>query len=546
MLLAACGSGGANSDDDGTGTGERAGARSADAGGGTLVVVGSGAVPSLDKEAALVPAQQEVLVNAYEPLLRFAPTELATFQLVPVGDPASFVSGLCAEWFLDQAGFSCTLRDQVSSFGNEVTSRDVAWTFESILRTEGTGRDLATVVGIDPAEPVTVQDEKRFRINTSSAPSSFLLPALTLSVFAPYDSTEAQAHATGDDPHARVWLASNTAGFGPYQVTSFTPAEIQLEANPNYRPNDAAAVIAPAISNVVYRLVPNDDERVALLEAGAAHLARSIDLGLAARLGDSEDVSILRFPYNAQLGLFFDTTAAPFTSPDFRRAISCGVDVSGVVGPIYRGDSVVAHTVLTPAVFGGIADETADICRERDPNRAAALLRAADADADPGLVLHYSSAIVGPDTPAYVETIVRSLGELGIDIEPIDEPDPILFQQAALAGDYSMFLTVIDSHVPDAGYHLAKWFGPDSPFNLSRFATEEQRELLEAISATPVGEPSRTNQLHAYQRILMQDAAVRPFVHLLNDYAIHRSLCGLRGDPGDLVYWQYLTFDCQS
>ena len=97
MLLAACGSGGANSDDDGTGTGERAGARSAGAGGGTLVVVGSGAVPSLDKEAALVPAQQEVLVNAYEPLLRFAPTELATFQLVPVGDPASFVSGLCSD-----------------------------------------------------------------------------------------------------------------------------------------------------------------------------------------------------------------------------------------------------------------------------------------------------------------------------------------------------------------------------------------------------------------------------------------------------------------
>ncbi len=87
--------------------------------------------PSLDKGAALMPAQQKILANAYEPLLSFAPTELATFQLVPGGDPTGFVSGLCAERFLDQAGSSCILRDQVSSFGHATVALRVSvrWRF---------------------------------------------------------------------------------------------------------------------------------------------------------------------------------------------------------------------------------------------------------------------------------------------------------------------------------------------------------------------------------------------------------------------------------
>ena len=53
------------------------------------------------------------------------------FQFAPGDGPTSFVSGLCAEWFLDQAGSSFTLGDQVSSFGHATVALrgSVRWRF---------------------------------------------------------------------------------------------------------------------------------------------------------------------------------------------------------------------------------------------------------------------------------------------------------------------------------------------------------------------------------------------------------------------------------
>ena len=87
-----------------------------------------------------------------------------------------------------------------------------------------------------------------------------------------YDATEAKKHATSADPWAKDWLGKNSATFGPYKVTQFTPGQVVVfEVNPHYYRE------RPKIPRVIWREVPSSATRLELLLAGSVHIAKELE-----------------------------------------------------------------------------------------------------------------------------------------------------------------------------------------------------------------------------------------------------------------------------
>src|SRR5690606_21679449 len=93
------------------------------------------------------------------------------------------------------------------------------------------------------------------------------------------DSEETKKHATEDDPWAHEWVNEYGSWFGPYYITTWESGEqVVLEANPYWWGRELA------IKRIIYRVIPESSNRIALLQAGEVDLIESISPEEAASL----------------------------------------------------------------------------------------------------------------------------------------------------------------------------------------------------------------------------------------------------------------------
>ncbi|MEZ5099990.1 MAG: ABC transporter substrate-binding protein [Thermoleophilia bacterium] len=474
-----------------------------------------------------------------EPLVRIAPTRAPGQR---VGGATRIVPALCRSVEVLETGVRCRLGDARSSAGNEITSADVEWTLRYVLAANGPGKLVLGLAGVDIDRPLTVEDAKTFTINARSS-TSVLAPAMALLAFSPLDSVEAVAHATEADPFAREWLASHSAGFGPYRVDELDPGrQVTLSVNPGYR--GSSAFPPPSIPRIVHRAVPEARTRAGLLDSGQAQLVRAAEPDLVRALARSTEVIVERLPYNAQIALFLDTTSPPFDEPAVRRAIACAVDKGAFVRAVSYGQYRVANGITSPEKLPAQAEEGAEPCPRRDLERARRLL--ARAGGWRGTVpLVYAEPDSGPNAAAGARVLAADLAEAGITVEPTAAPEPERLFVDALRGELPLVLLAWGANVPDAGYALSAWFGGASPLNVSRFASPAADAALAEALRLPLDDPARNDLLRRVQRTVVASAAVVPRATLANQVVVHRTLCGVRPDPVDVVRWQLLSY-CRS
>jgi peptide/nickel transport system substrate-binding protein len=530
LVVAACGGSGANKTDSG-GAPVRKGSD------GTLVVVSPVGVPSLDGQNLGSSSQQEVLVNVGEPMLRFKPLDQRDERDIPISSQTEFVGGACARFSLSGTTFRCTLGRWVSPYGNRLTSADVKFTFDHLLAAKGNGLVGMQLAGIDAKKPVTVISPNELEINLVQH-NTTLLPALTFWSFAPLDSTEIKKHATPKDPFARKWLAGHTAMFGPYTARRFVAnQEVELVKNPNYAAKPGDLLPAPTYAKVVYRAVPSDGTRAQLLCSGTAQFAKTLNVNLYEPLKGCESVTTFNLPYLAGTTLYFNVKRPPFDNADLRKAIDCAVDSGQISQSVYHGQwpaatSLISHKI--PSQEGNFV-----VCPTRDPERAKGYLKAAGYDGET-LPLYYSVGNSGQDAQENATLIQAQLGEVGIKTSLETVADATKYFVGAITAKYGMFIFVWGANVPTAAWTLGAWFGPDSSLNATGYATARTAGDLRKLQAASLTSPVQTDASIDFQKQILQNAVVVPLVHLMNSIVVHESVCGLRSDPGDFPFWQYL------
>lgn len=243
------------------------------------------------------------------------------------------VEGYLAESFTREANGSFTfkLRDAKSPYGNTVSSADVKWSFERMVALDGIARFLMTTANIDQKNPITVIDNKTFTMNVTAA------GPLTLAVLVWYtmginDSVEALKHATADDPWAAKWLATHTATFGPYNLTSFATAKtLFLTANPNFFGGKLP------LTRVVVSTVPDPQSRLQLMLNGQVDHIGDLTWAQFKRATETDtlrtDVSL-----DASMDVFIPSRAfKPFSDVRVLKALSMAIDRTALIKGGYSG-----------------------------------------------------------------------------------------------------------------------------------------------------------------------------------------------------------------
>jgi peptide/nickel transport system substrate-binding protein len=510
--------------------------RTTAAAGNTLVVVSPVGVPSLDREAFGTSTQQEVLTNVGEPLLRF---KLLTTKVdgAPSGSQTQFVGGACVTYKFTGRSIQCTLGHYVSPYGHTLTSADVKYTFQYMIAAKNVGLVGMNLSSIDVKNPITISSPKKFTINLAQR-NTTSVSAMTFWTFDPLDSKELKKHATAADPFARKWMATHAAMFGPYAVSKFVPdQEVDLVKNPNYRGNPSAGITPGSYAKVVYRAVPDDGTRAQLLCSGAASFTKSINTNLYQPLKSCKSVRTYNFPYLAEPTLYFNVKVKPFDDENLRKAIACAVNKQQISQSVYSSQWQPAHSLATPKLPSWT--EKYDICPKQDLSKAKSFLKASGYNGET-LNLYYSVGNSGQDAQENATLIQADLQQAGIKTSLQAVPDASKYFVGAISAQYGLFVFLWGANVPTAAWAFGAWFGPGSLLNATSYGTFRTKKDIATLQATALTSKAQTEASQDFQKQFMSNAVVVPLVYQKNTIIEHSTVCGLRSDPGDFPYWQFL------
>lgn len=288
-------------------------------------------ISSLDPVDSRSQQDQEIGVNIYERLvqMRFAEQPDGTLQ----AHPTEVVPQLAESWVVDGPVITFKLRPGVRfhGTGNPLTSEDVRYSFERLVRVVGNGRNQAGIAGIFRAEQIETPDPMTVRITFSDnhgTPTAIpvALTSMKFFQFAIVDSVEVKKHVTAADPWGNAWLMQNVATTGPYYIASRTIGQqIELRAVPNHWSGQQ-----PAFEHVILRMRGAAD-LVALIRGGAVDYAAE---GLTGRQYDA--LAAAGFPVmNGNtptiLRLAMAMDKAPFTDARVRQAMLYAMPIDRII-----------------------------------------------------------------------------------------------------------------------------------------------------------------------------------------------------------------------
>lgn len=388
-----------------------------------------------------------------------------------------------------------TLRDDaVSAYGNTITAEDVKWTFERAVATDFVGRFVMSVGAIDPENPIEVIDERTFRLNVME-PNPYVRGILTLWDLSPLDSAEATQHATEDDPWASEWLATNSATFGPYHVSSFTPGEqIVLEPNPGWFGEP------PDFPNVVIQQVPEASNRLQLLTQGEVDYVYGLlpDQLEAVEAAEASEVVTRLTPRVVALELNHAFEA--FQDPRVRQAISMAIDREALVnGPMRGLAKVMANQIPSalPQPEGGVEPV------EYNPDEARRLLE--EAGYGDGLSFPFTINLTrpGPYAEQLAVLLQSQLAEVGVNLEIEVIASNAEFEEKKTSGQLTAWLGANTPFLQDTWYFMQlEHHSTDAFQNWKAYASEDFDRMISELRNLPIGEDRDAKVLEIHQYLM--------------------------------------------
>lgn len=109
---------------------------------------------------------------------------------------------------------------------------------------------------------------------------------------------------------------------------------VTLTANPDYWGG------IPRFEHIVFRVIPDDNARVAALEAGEIDIAVNVPLAAAARIERNAGLQLITVPSLRQFATFFDTdnpNAEPLRDVRVRLALNLAVDRASICAQLFSG-----------------------------------------------------------------------------------------------------------------------------------------------------------------------------------------------------------------
>ena len=366
---------------------------------------------------------------------------------------SSPVPGLADSWETSEDGLTWTfhLNKQAKWHdGEDVTSEDVAYTFNRILEEEqGLFIDYVSQI-----ESIETPDEDTVVFKTKD-PSVQMLSMYVYIL---------PKHIWEDVPAGETKSFENepAVGTGPFQAVEWRKGQFaRLEANPDYFRG------APHIDEIIFQFYDNDDTMVQAFRNGEVDYIQGIPINLFKSLENQEGIETNSAPDPGFTELGFNLYEpspevieefdAPETStghpalldPTVREAINWAIDEEELTDKILQGEGIPGSTLVPPALAKYHLEIPESERQGFDPERSKELLAEAgwedtnnngtvDRDGEE-LELRLFVRSEDKDSVTAGQFIEDWFGEAGIGLETKAISDTAL-TDAIYAADYDMFI----------------------------------------------------------------------------------------------------------
>ncbi len=320
-------------------------------------------------------------------------------------------------------------------------------------------------------------------------------------------------------------LSKKPVGTGPFIFESWTPGqEIVLVRNEKYWGNK------PKLEKVVFKTIPEDATRVAMVETGEAHVAEQLPVTELERVQNSQSMSLGRFESFAVDHIGMNVKQKPFDDVRVRQAIAHAIDKEAIIKGVYNNVGKVAISSLGPKVIGYSPNiKTPDY----DLNKAKQLLTEA------GYANGFKATIYLNDNKARInvaEVLQSQLKGIGIDLQ-IQVMEFGAYLELAAKGEAQMFISGWGNATGDADYNQYNLFHSTSagvPGNHSFYNNPKVDALIEA--GRKEKDPEKRKEIYAEaQQIEMEEVPLLPFRSSENLAAIAKNVQGVYISPSGYI-----------
>lgn len=400
------------------------------------LVIGKAADPqTLDPAVTIDNNDWTVTYPAYQKLMRYKQVD---------GKGSTEVEGDLAEsWEVSPDNLTWTFKlraGQKFDDGSEVDAEAVKFSFERLLKAkQGPSEAFPSTMKVTVVDPLTV----RFTLQDPFAPFLYTLANNGAGIVNPKIVEE-----HGDK--ADTWLASHTAGSGPYRLVSWQKGQaLTLEKNPHYGGSKQ-----PTLEKMVVRIVPEASSRRLQLQQGDLDVAEDMPVDQIAALKAAPSVTVHQFPSLRVTYLYLNNKTGPLKNADLRHAVVDAIDYQGIIDGIMLKQAVQTRGPIPEGMWG--YDDTLPVPKQDLDAAKEALTRSGESK--PSLLLRYSTR--DPNWEPIALTVQANLSAIGVNVK-LEKLANATLRENLGTGDFDISIGNWSPDFADPYMFTSYWFDSD-------------------------------------------------------------------------------------
>jgi len=415
----------------------------------------------------------------------------------------------------------------VSPYGNELTSDDILWGVERSITLGGIGRFFLQAANAHSVDKWEAVDKYTVKI-TSDTPMAMVCKIqghLHYAYSKNLDSTEAKKHATEDDPWATEWLSTHDASFGPYHITSWEAGnQVVMELNPNYwRPD-------PPIKRIIWKVVPESANRVALLRAGKVDMAEGLSPEELTFVDADPNVNVAAVRGNFEFFIIYNHLEPPTDDVRVRQAINYAIPREQIARDIFKGLAVPWQGVIPSTYAGYVEYDTYTY----NLDKARELLEEAGYAEGFEIPISYSSG-----TPVFepVAILLKSeLEKIGVTAT-LEKLPPAAAADLVLSSTCRFCFWMDAPFLPEINFSIMIWHHSEIASDWQNYKNPEVDRLITECNQV-IDWEKRLACFKPVQDMIYEDASLAHIAEPLFTVALSSQLSGWAWDPA-LTYRVY-------
>ena len=418
------------------------------------------------------------------------------------------IPGLASKWVTNDQGktYTFTLRNDVKfQSGKKLTSKDVKYTFESILTPKkDAGDGVQYLSGVEGAQEMLagkakelkgfkIIDDYKFQI-TLTEPDIYF--PVYCSVEPLYIVDQSVIEGKGAD-----WWKTASAGTGPFKLKSYVKGQkIVLAANDLYFRG------CPQIDTLEFKVVPEEDTALSMYQNGELDICDISGANVEKAQSDTTLSKELKSYPSADMTYlgFNQNLYKPFKDKRVREAFSLVIDREKLASKIMSGTAYPLYGVIAVG-FEGYNKNIPKIDYQAD--KAKELLNEAGYNSsNPLPALKLYSLPMDKDNAAYIASQLKNI--LGVKVDCV-QPDRPKMLDDLHSYKLPFFIFGSTAAYGDARTFLFDVLGTKGTMNFMQYSNKEYDDILE--QATKIDDESRRNELYQKaEKLAMDDAAIAP------------------------------------